>query len=139
MTNKEEWVVTKYWHGLPITVGTRKTHSINLGLKVLGAAAMAGIGALCGEAMEHLPYVAEYVPRIMETALGIGAENLSGAGALVGAAFGYGKSGLYIGKDSREPYIATLPVLEWQPFPPKLTLETLRSQRENRSHEISAD
>ena len=68
--------------------------ALDLTLKTVGAGVCYGLGLLVGEAMDHVPYLSQWIPQAVDYLSGIDIQNnLDGVMGLVGAVGGLKHSG----------------------------------------------
>ncbi len=89
--------ITKYDSGLSLTTPTLRNVAVDFGLKFAGAAVCYGLGALVGEAMDHITYVNYFIPDAVHYVSKINVEgNLDGLFGLLGLIYGGKNSGIKI-------------------------------------------
>ncbi len=90
----------EYSNGLEYTVPTLKKAVLDLALKACGTVFMYGLGSIGGEGANYIPHLNEWLPRTVDYIFSIDAHgNLDGLVSLLGAVYGFAKSGVRL--DSR--------------------------------------
>lgn len=88
---------TEHNNGITVTRSTLPKTALDLGLKVAGAAAMYGIGRLVGEGVDHIPYLNEWIPQVVDYVSAIDIQgNIDGLVGLMGGIYGLSKSGVHL-------------------------------------------
>lgn len=103
MSYKTTWAKRTEYDGVTVTRSTLPKIALDAGLKLAGAAVMYGLGTLIGEGMDHIVYLKEWIPQVVNYVSGIDVYgNIDGLMGLLGAIHGLIKSGIHLDDETLE-------------------------------------
>lgn len=96
-----------------VTTYTLRKTAADIGLGVVGGAAMYGLGLLAGDLLDQVPDVKDILPTIVNHLSGIDVRgNLDGLVGLIGAFYGFATTGLKLNDDTMLPEKIVTPIID---------------------------